>query len=215
MKRVNMTSKILTIVTLLLGLLFSHAVLAVDIQDIIADCNDCHGKNGLSVENDIPIIAGQSYLILEDALIAYAAKERPCIDSKYRHGDINRTAITMCEVASKLTKNEIEAISEHYETLPFVAIKQDFDAALVTRGAAVHKRNCEKCHSEGGSLADDDAGILAGQWTAYLRTAIKEYLEGERAMSDKMADKMKLVKPEDFEALLSFYASNTAQGDSK
>lgn len=192
---------------LFLSLLISSNTGAADLDALIADCNDCHGKDGISTNDDIPVIAGQSYIVLEDALIAFADKALPCAESEYRHGDTARPAITMCEISAKLSKDEIEALSKHYADLPFVAVEQAFDEALVSRGAKVHDRNCEKCHSEGGSLADDDAGILAGQWMPYLRTAIEQYMAEERPMSDKMAEKMKRVKEEDFEALLHFYAS--------
>jgi len=191
----------------ILALLVTTVAGAADLDSLISDCNDCHGKDGVSTEKDIPIIAGQSYVVLEDALLAFADDSQPCKESEYRHGDTSRAAITMCEIAAGLGEDNIEAISEHYAELPFVAATQSFDEAMVSRGATVHDRNCEKCHSEGGSLADDDAGILAGQWTPYLRSAIDEFMSEERAMSKKMAEKMKRVKAEDFEALLHFYAS--------
>ena len=190
-----------------LFLLLVTSTYAADIDTLITDCNDCHGQNGLSTDSDIPIIAGQAYIVLEDALNAYAAKERPCVESKYRHGDTNRPDTNMCEVAASLTVKEIEAISEYYEALPFKGVVQDFDPALAEVGAKIHQRNCDKCHSEGGSLADDEAGLLAGQWTKYLRTSIEDYQSGERPMTKKMAEKMKRMSPEDFEALLHFYAS--------
>jgi len=194
-------------VSSILALLMTTVAGAADLDSLIADCNDCHGKDGVSTEKDIPIIAGQSYVVLEDALLVFADDSRPCKESEYRHGDTSRAAVTMCALAARLSEVEIESISEHYAELPFLAATQSFDEALVSRGATVHDRNCEKCHSEGGSLADDDAGILAGQWTPYLRSAIEEFMSEERAMSKKMAEKMKRVKAEDFEALLHFYAS--------
>ena len=190
-----------------LALFITTVAGAADLGSLITDCNDCHGKDGVSTEKDIPIIAGQSYVVLEDALLAFADDSQPCKESEYRHGDTSRAAVTMCEISARLGEDEIEAVSEHYAELPFVAATQSFDEAMVSRGATVHDRNCEKCHSEGGSLADDDAGILAGQWTPYLRSAFDEFMSEERAMSKKMAEKMKRVKQEDFEALLHFYAS--------
>ena len=183
------------------------AVNALDIDSLIADCDDCHGNDGISTHKDIPIIAGQSYVVLEDALLAFADNSQPCKESEYRHGDTGRAAVTMCEIASKLSADDIEAISEHYADLPFISANQTFDETQVARGAEVHDRNCEKCHSAAGSLADDDAGILAGQWTPYLRSAIDQFMSKERSMSKKMTARMKRVKEEDFEALLHFYAS--------
>lgn len=190
-----------------LFLLIAASSHAADTETLITDCNDCHGQDGLSTDSDIPIIAGQAYVVLEDALNAYAAKERICIESKYRHGNTERPATTMCDVAANLGAEEIEALSEHYESLPFKGVVQDFDAALAKTGAKIHQRNCDKCHSEGGSLADDEAGLLAGQWTEYLRASIEDYQSGDRPMTKKMAEKMRRMSTEDFEALLHFYAS--------
>ncbi|NOR40792.1 MAG: cytochrome c-553 [Gammaproteobacteria bacterium] len=201
--------KIAPTISILLALLMIGVASASDFDTLISDCDDCHGKDGISTDDDIPIIAGQSYIVLEDALIAFSADEQPCKESEYRHGDTSRAAITMCSIAAELSDEDIEALSEHYENLSFVAAEQGFDSALADKGATIHERNCEKCHSEGGSLADDDAGILAGQWTPYLRSAFDQYISGERSMSKKMAEKMERVKPEDFDALLHFYASGS------
>jgi len=190
-----------------LTLFISTAAGAADLDTLITGCNDCHGKDGISTDEDIPIIAGQSYVVLEDALIAFGENSQPCKESEYRHGDTSRAATTMCEIAGGLSGDDIEAISEHYSDLPFVAVKQDFDADLASKGAAIHERYCEKCHSEGGSLAEDDAGILAGQWTAYLRSSIDEFMNGERPMSKAMGKKMKRVEEGGLEALLHYYAS--------
>ena len=178
-----------------------------DTESIITNCNDCHGIDGVSTESDIPIIAGQSSMVLEDALIAFSQSERPCSEINYRKGDRSRPSTTMCEIASSLTENQILTLSEYYGGLKFSGATQDFRVELVNKGSKIHERHCEKCHSENGSLADDDAGLLAGQWTLYLRKSIENFLSGKRPMADKMSVKLKLLKEEDIEALLSFYAS--------
>ena len=86
--------------------------------------------------------------------------------------------------------------------------KQEFDAALAANGAGIHKRECEKCHSDGGSYADDDAGMLAGQWMPYLEQVFAEYATGERSiMEDKMKDKVDALDADSITALLHYYAS--------
>ena len=193
---------------ILLCISLTSMVSFAEISEIINQCNDCHGKEGLSSESDIPIIAGQSVYLIEDALLAFAEKERPCKLSEYRHGDRSRQKISMCDIAKKLSDDEKTELSQHYGDLPFVGVKQDYDSTFIEKGATIHERHCEKCHSQGGTLADDDAGILAGQWTPYLRSSIKKFLAQQRPMADKMAKKINRLKPEDFEALFSFYASN-------
>jgi sulfide dehydrogenase cytochrome subunit len=188
------------------GLLLT-TISSAELNDIIDQCADCHGENGLSTASDVPILAGQSEILIEDALLAFSNNERPCKESKFRHGDINRALTNMCEIAEKLSENQMIELSKHFSAIKFKGVRQDFDASLVEKGAIIHERNCEKCHSEGGSYADDDAGILAGQWTPYLRTSIKKFLSKKRPMADKMSVKINRLKPEDFEALFSFYAS--------
>jgi sulfide dehydrogenase cytochrome subunit len=189
-----------------LGLLLT-TISSADINDIADQCADCHGKNGLSTESDIPILAGQSEILIEDALLAFSENQRPCKDSEYRHGDTNRALTNMCEIAKKLSEDQMIELSKHFSAIKFVGVTQKFNLDLVEKGATIHERNCEKCHSEGGSYADDDAGILAGQWTPYLRTSIKNFLSKQRPMADKMSVKINRLNPEDFEALFSFFAS--------
>jgi sulfide dehydrogenase cytochrome subunit len=191
----------------LLGILLTLPVYADGLDALVSDCNDCHGPDGVSAHPDVPTIAGQSYIVLEDALFAYAADERNCQESEYRHGDTSRAPVTMCALAAEISEDDISSLSEYYEGLPFVAAKQDFDAAQVERGAEVHERHCDRCHSEGGSYAGDDAGILAGQWTQFLRETTEEFIAGTRPMPKKMAERMERVDEADIEALLNYYAS--------
>ncbi len=82
---------------------------------------------------------------------------------------------------------------------------------LVKKGGKLHDKYCEKCHSDGGQSAEDDSGILAGQWTDYLKWSLADYTSGNREMTKKMAKKLKkLVKKEGdkgIDALLAYYAS--------
>jgi sulfide dehydrogenase cytochrome subunit len=91
--------------------------------------------------------------------------------------------------------------------LPYVAAEQAFDPALVAAGEKVHARDCEVCHSDGGSNADDEAGFLAGQRTGYLQMTFDEYSAGEREQPDAMRKKMDALSADDVKALLHYYAS--------
>jgi len=181
-----------------------------ELKDIISQCADCHGKDGLSIENDIPILAGQSEILIEDALLAFAENERPCKDSDFRHGDTSRAQTNMCEIAKKLSDEQKTALSEHYSGIKFIGVIQEFDSSLVERGTIIHERNCEKCHSEGGSLAEDDAGILKGQWKSYLAGQLMDFHNKDRKAPKKMAKKMKKMLNKEgsagAEALVEFYS---------
>jgi sulfide dehydrogenase cytochrome subunit len=176
--------------------------------DVVEQCNSCHGEDGVSAESDIPTIAGASAFVIEEYMFQYLEDARPCRESKYRSGDTERPATDMCAIAKDLNEDKISDIAEYYSGKEFVAAKQDFDAAKAEIGAKVHKRECEKCHSDGGSYADDDAGLLAGQWTPYLEQVFEEYVAGEREMmEDKMKEKIEGLDAESIDALLHFYAS--------
>ena len=172
-----------------------------------AACADCHGKDGASTEADVPIIGGVSEQYLIDSMAAYRDKKRPCPETKYRAGDTRRAKTDMCQVAAKLSADETAKIAKDLSAEPFVKAKQKFDAAKAAAGRKVHDVACEKCHSEGGGVKDDDAGILAGQQMGYLKATFDAYSHGMRPQPPKMKDKYDKLKPEELEALLHYYAS--------
>ena len=170
-------------------------------------CADCHGKDGASTESDVPIIGGLSEAYLNDAMSAYRDSKRPCAESAWRAGDKKRPKTDMCKIAAKLSADETAAIAKDLAADPFVRAKQKFDPAKAATGKKVHDAACEKCHSEGGALADDDAGILAGQWMPYLKETFAQYSSGARPQPEKMKVKFNALKPDELEALLHYYAS--------
>lgn len=176
--------------------------------DIIAECDSCHGENGVSMENDVPTIGGVSAFVIEDYMLLYRNEERPCRESEYRYGGTSKPATDMCKVAQALSEEETSEVAEHYATQTFVAAVQSFDAEKAAAGAKVHRAKCRKCHSDAGSYADDDAGILAGQWILYLEQAFADYASGKRvSLEDKMAERMNELDAEQTEALIHYYAS--------
>lgn len=170
-------------------------------------CADCHGKDGASTESDVPVIGGLSEQYLLDSMAAYRDHKRPCPESEFRAGDRKRPKTDMCKVAAKESPEDIARIAKALSAKPFVKPKQAFDAAKAATGKKVHDAQCEKCHSEGGSLAEDDSGILAGQWLPYLRASFEEFAAGKRPLPEKMKPKFEPLKPEEREALLNYYAS--------
>lgn len=188
-------------------MLVASAVNAQNIESTIENCNGCHGDGGVSQWDDMPTIAGIDAFTHSDALYVYRDGERACAESDYRTGDTSRTPTTMCDVTASMSDDDIEAIAEYYAGLEFVPASQEFDAALAKQGAAIHKAECDRCHSDGGSNADDEAGILAGQWMGYMRTAFAQYASGDRPQDKKMQEKMDPLTDDDVEALLNYYAS--------
>lgn len=193
---------------LLTGLLLFIPDALADVSDIARDCNQCHGTDGVSREIDVPTISGMSAFVLEDYLLTYQDGARPCHESKYRSGDVDRPATSMCEIADQLTEDEITAVAEFYSGRPFVPAQQEFDAEKAAAGTSIHRRDCEKCHTDNAGNAEDDAGIMAGQWMPYLRQVFEDYSSGEREMvEEKMRDKFEGLSDEDKDKLINFYGS--------
>lgn len=194
------------LMTAVLATAFSAAS-AGDVNALMKDCNDCHGPGGVSQVGDIPSLAGFPEFVHSDALYLYRDNERPCAESKYRHGDTSRAPTTMCAIAAKLSDDDIDAIAAAYAELPYVKVKQKFDATLAAAGEALHNEHCDMCHSEAGTNADDEAGMMGGQPIAFLRSSFKEFAADTRSQPKKMKEKMDMLSDADFEALANFYGS--------
>lgn len=180
---------------------------AADINKLVENCANCHGKNGASTESEVPIIAGYSAPYLSESLAAYKKKERPCPETKYRDGARKGQKTDMCQAAKDLSNEDIKQVAQYFAGKKFVRAQQKFDPALAKKGKEIHERSCDKCHSEGGSLASDDSGILTGQWMPYLDETFKEYSSGKRPMPKKMKPKMEKLEKADFDALVNYYGS--------
>ncbi len=188
-------------------LLSFNTLAFTDTTEIVNTCINCHGKDGISTEPDIPTIAGASAAFIEYSLFAFIDDARPAQESKYRLGDTSKPPTNMKKVVEQLTDEQISEIANYFAQKPFKAAKQEFNQALVSEGKKVHEQMCQRCHNAGGSDPDDDSGILAGQHTLYLENSIKNYLNGSREMGRKMKQKMEQLNKNDYQALLAYYAS--------
>lgn len=160
-------------------------------------CAGCHGTNGVSAGPATPTIAGLSPDYLVEAM------------KNYKSGDSYSTI--MGRIAKGYGEEEFQAMADFFAKQKFVAANQKV-GDNVKKGKKLHKKYCEKCHSEGGSLAEDDSGILAGQWTPYLKYTLEDLLEGNHPMSKKMKKKLKKMHKKEGKAgtsaLLDYYGSN-------
>lgn len=180
---------------------------AASIDDTITMCNDCHGEKGVSSDSDIPSIAEYSETTIIDMFAAYLDKARIARKSKFRHGDTLHPETDMLSIAKKLSEEDIEALATYYSKQTFIPVKQSFDTALAKQGEKLHEDRCTKCHEEGGSSADDDAGILAGQWMPFLMQSFKDYRSGDRKTEEEMLKKINKLSEEQINSLLHYYAS--------
>lgn len=193
--------------SLFLAMLFCSSLPAADIAPLISKCEGCHGPNGVSGHADLPSIGGQSEKYILASLRSYQKWGRPCVKSQFRYGDTSRPESNMCEVTESLSEDEFLALAAHFSSLPFVPARQPFDTDLAARGAELHAANCETCHMKGGSDTDSLGPRLAGQWSQYLRAAIKFVPTGEHLVPRLMENKIIELDADEWDALLNYYAS--------
>jgi sulfide dehydrogenase cytochrome subunit len=191
---------------LVFSLVFADASRGAELAELTANCESCHGVQGVSSHDDVPTIAGQAPEFIARTLQTYQRWDRPCIKTSYRSGDTSRPKTDMCQVAESLTDDDMQALGMHYGSLPFVPAAQDFDAELAAGGAALHAEHCEKCHENGGKEAGREPR-LAGQWVPYLRTSIKYVPTGEHLVPRLMEMAVAEFSKEELDQLMNFYAS--------
>lgn len=160
-------------------------------------CMGCHGPDGASSGPGIPTIAGLPEINFVEIMNAY------------KSGDTYGTI--MDRIAKGYTDGEIEAMAKLFAKLPFKPAMQSVDASAVKKGAKLHDKYCEKCHSEGGNLVDDEASIIAGQWKPYLQWSLNDTLAGKRKVEKKMKKKLKTLHQKEGDAgvsaVVDYYAS--------
>jgi sulfide dehydrogenase cytochrome subunit len=142
-----------------------------------------------------------------DSVQNFRKKLRPCAEVTIPSGPKKGTKSDMCKVVADLGDDEAQAIGKWLSGRKFVPAKQPFDAAKVARGESVYGRLCRRCHEDNGRSPDEDNGIVAGQWTPYLKGQIAAFRAGKRSIDDKMKARLDKLGPEDEDALLNFYAS--------
>jgi sulfide dehydrogenase cytochrome subunit len=103
-----------TFVLAVMGLTLASSVLARDLQELVSECEACHGPGGISSEADVPTLAGKSVTYLREMLDQFYNYERHCQTTTYRHGDRARTPMSMCAVANGLSEDEKQALAEHF-----------------------------------------------------------------------------------------------------
>ncbi len=185
-------------VLLLAGLLVSHVSASGAATVDVTSCASCHGDNGVSKSDQVPTLAGLSAPYLEAQMTNYQKAQRPC-------AKMNGT--DMCEIAKKLSADQVKSTAAIFAAEKFVAAKQTPDAALVAKGKALHQSRCALCHSAGGGDPADDSGILAGQWQGYLEATLQSFAAGKRVQPDGMKKRTSQLSPDDIHALAAYYAS--------
>lgn len=170
-------------------------------------CLACHGAGGASQDSSIPIIGGYSAKYVTESLANFRKKLRPCAEVAIPSGPKKGTKSDMCKVVAELSDAEADAAAKYLQARKFTRARQPFDAAKAAKGQSVYGKLCRRCHEDNGSSPDEDNGILAGQWTPYLKGQLAAFRAGKRTIDDKMKARLEKVSADEEEALVHFFAS--------
>ena len=157
-------------------------------------CAACHGPAGNSVNPQIPSIAGQPKLFLENQLILFREELRK--------------SEQMLPVVKGLKDAEIVKLAEHFSKLPAKGMEAgNADAKLMKLGAEKSKAlRCGVCHLS-DYRGQNQIPRLAGQREAYLEAEMRAYRDNKRTGGDTiMAAALYGVSDADIKALAHYLA---------
>lgn len=87
-----------------------------ELQFLVTECEACHGKGGKSTNQSIPSLAGKSAESILQSVEQFYFYERHCPNAKTDGDGPKSGARNMCDVADRLTKQEVLAIGEYFES---------------------------------------------------------------------------------------------------
>lgn len=144
-----------------LPLLMPAALRAAPSEATLAACSACHGPQGNSQNPQLPSLAGQPKIFIENqlVLIREGLREIPAMQA----------------LMSGIKDDEIIELAKHFSARPLAANPTPVDNAKAERGAAIASRTrCGTCH-----LADfsgqQQVPRLAGQQEQYLLLSMQQF----------------------------------------
>ena len=163
----------------------------------VVTCAACHGVNGNSRSDTMPILAGMDAAYFKKQIQAYAANGRPSPE--------------MGPYAKQVLDIGVDTVAGFFAAQAMEPTPVKVDAAAVERGRAA-SASCLICHGANGK-GDAAKGIpsLAGQPPGYLREQIRLFKQDARSPGDaSLAAAKALMKtvPEAQEADLAAYYSS-------
>ena len=157
-------------------------------------CAGCHGTNGASAGDIMPIIGGLEKEYLYTVL------------SEYKSGE--RDSTIMGRIAKGYSDNELKAIASYMASQPWVSSPIKTNKSLAKIGWKIHEKQCKTCHEDSGRLQEDEAPRLAGQWPKFTLMYLKDCRsKGKRCQPRKMGTRVMKLSDEELEAMAEFYAS--------
>lgn len=173
---------------------------AEETSTVVSICVVCHGVDGSAPQfDDVPIIAGTPASHIEEAIYSYQDGARRCIDVP-----------AMCQAVFQLTEAEVAEAADYFASQKRAISGEPYSDRMAMMGRNLHRQHCIKCHVRpDDERAEEALGIpLHGQRSSYLRYAFESYFNGNRdTLIPQMEEKMRLLTPDDVEALIHFYSS--------
>jgi cytochrome c553 len=161
------------------------------------NCAACHGPNGQSPSESMPILAGLWPEYFRKAIEDYAAGRRPSPE--------------MEPYAKQVVLLGVDDIATHFAAQKREPTRARLDAAAVERGRAASQQ-CAVCHGARGE--GDRAKLipdLRGQPAGYLRHQMLLFKEDKRSPGDERLKALKAlmrsIPDETFADLAAYFAS--------
>ncbi len=165
---------------------------AQELSEKIEICNGCHGESGRPAEPDVPIIWGQEFYYLYVQLKDYKAGRR--------------TNEIMSDIVIDLSKEEMQALSQHFSEQTWPAIGYAASDADAARGStAADAGQCPQCHL-GKYQGNSRVPRLSGQQPAYLERTMFEFKNKVRLNSPAKSSLFAAYEDADIAAMAHFLA---------
>ncbi|MDX2504019.1 MAG: cytochrome C [Gammaproteobacteria bacterium] len=180
------------------GVLLSSTVLASGPRSagmLANTCAGCHGTNGASAGDAMPIVGGYDKRYLEAVLTQFKTGERD--------------STIMGRIMRGYSDLEIKAISTHMASQKWVSSSEKTSKVGMDDAAKIHKDKCETCHENNGVTQDDEVPRIAGQWSAYTKNMLYLYhdIGSPASQPRKMRKRVQKLSQDELDALANFYAS--------
>jgi len=182
---------------LLAGLVAAGMACGGDIRSpamLANTCAGCHGTDGASAGDIMPIIGGMEKTYLQTVLMEYKSGER--------------NSTIMGRIARGYSDNELKAIASYMSSKPWVSAPLEADSRLAAIGEKIHDDQCKTCHEDGGRVQEDETPRLAGQWPDYALHFLETCKsKGKRCEPRKMGSRVMKLSDEELKAMAHYYVS--------
>lgn len=160
-------------------------------EDLIRNCIECHGTDGVGTEPDIPHLNGQPEALLTAMMDAFRQGKRP---PKVR-------------IHREIPAADVAPLAKHYAQQKLVRPKAATNPDLVARGETLYLKRCAECHLDNGRESDKEAPLTAAQSLTYLIAQTLAYKTGERKFPYLMDDSYRGLSDEELTSIAHFFAA--------